>query len=366
MVKVHLLGRYRSGFFLQLKFFLRLSIPFSSFSWLLWLTLWLCRISCTFYYPALQDHTISLFVVNPSHSYIFPLCVALVDVLIKVETITFCSCSLVISFLFFDIQHVACNRLIDLLFNCAVRICAVRIFHIDAIDAVDGFFLVPNQNSLLLSHPFANICFFSGSTQFKNQFVVDWGKVLKPESMLVIMVLSNSVLFSVWLWVIAGILLPHNLVRVVVIIFHVIYLFGLSVKLFLFPYFTQKLFCFLCIRLLVCPCAFYSILLLQFSFVILESLVLIVLIDTVSVSFKSPFCRPYLLIYVFKLYCQICSLFCLIFSSQCIPVFSLLSTFACRRNFFTCPASLIFNPVLFLFEFLREISNISQAYFAPA
>ena len=70
-----------------------------------------------------------------------------------------------------------------------------------------------------------------------------------------------------------------------------------SFMLFLFLYFTPKLFCFLCIRLLV-----------EFSFVILECPVLIISLDPVSVYFKSPFCQ-YLLIYLFKLPYKICQLF---------------------------------------------------------
>ena len=69
----------------------------------------------------------------------------------------------------------------------------------------------------------------------------------------------------------------------------------------MFPYFTPKLFCFLCTQFLVCPRAFSTYLLVEFPFFILECFVLIVFLDPVSVSFKFPFFRQYLLIYLFKL-----------------------------------------------------------------
>ena len=79
---------------------------------------------------------------------------------------------------------------------------------------------------------------------------------------------------------------------------------------FLFPYFTPKLVCFLFISLLVCPCAFFTYFLVEYSFFILECQVLSVLLDSVSVSFKSLFFRQYLPIYLPELYCSICLLFC--------------------------------------------------------
>ncbi len=81
----------------------------------------------------------------------------------------------------------------------------------------------------------------------------------------------------------------------------------------LFPHFTPKLFCFLCIRLLVCTRSFPTNLLVEFSFVILECPDLFLLLDLVSVSFKSLFFRQYLLIYSFKLHHQTCQRFCFVF-----------------------------------------------------
>ena len=75
-------------------------------------------------------------------------------------------------------------------------------------------------------------------------------------------------------------------------------------------YFTPKLFDFLFTRLLVFPRAFSTNLLVDFSLFIFESPVLSALLHPVSVSFKSHFFRQYLLVYLFKLYCQTCSLFC--------------------------------------------------------
>ena len=54
-------------------------------------------------------------------------------------------------------------------------------------------------------------------------------------------------------------------------IFHVIYLFSLSCIFFTFQYFTPKLFCFFCIRLLNCLCVISTYLLVEFSFITLES-----------------------------------------------------------------------------------------------
>ena len=56
---------------------------------------------------------------------------------------------------------------------------------------------------------------------------------------------------------------------------YIIYPFCLFVMYFLSSYFTPKLICFLCIRLLVCPRAFSPYLLVQFSFVIFESSVFV-------------------------------------------------------------------------------------------
>ena len=88
---------------------------------------------------------------------------------------------------------------------------------------------------------------------------------------------SHLVFSWVLLWVIPDVFPPKGLLQVLVILFHVIYSFSLSVMFFPFPYFTPKLFCFLWFWLLVCACAFsiYS----EFSFVVLERPVLFVLLD---------------------------------------------------------------------------------------
>ena len=127
--------------------------------------------------------------------------------------------------------------------------------------------------------------------------------------------------------------------------FYTIYLFGISFMVFLLPYFTPKLSCFLCIRLLYYPCAFSTYLKVGSSFVILDGPVLFIFLHSVLVSFKSLFFRQYLLIYLFNFYRQICLLFCF---SQLIPtylfVFFFLIAFACYRTFFTCPSNLISHP----------------------
>ena len=77
----------------------------------------------------------------------------------------------------------------------------------------------------------------------------------------------------------------------------------------LFPCFTPKFFYFLCICLLISSCAFSNPLV-GFSFIILVWPVFFALFDPVTVSFKSPFFRQYLLIYLYKFFWQTC-LFCL-------------------------------------------------------
>ena len=85
-------------------------------------------------------------------------------------------------------------------------------------------------------------------------------------------------------------------------------IFSISIMFFLFPYFTPKLFCFLCIPLVVCPCRYFTNFLVEFSFIILECSVLFIFIELVPVSFEFPFFRQYLLIYFFQLYSQTCLL----------------------------------------------------------
>ena len=79
---------------------------------------------------------------------------------------------------------------------------------------------------------------------------------------------------------------------------------------FLFPYLTPKLFCLLCIPLIFCPHAFSHYLLVEFCSLHWEYLVLFVLLDSVSVSFKSAFLQQYILICLFKLRYRTSLLFC--------------------------------------------------------
>ena len=130
----------------------------------------------------------------------------------------------------------------------------------------------------------------------------------------------------------------------------------LSFMFFLFPCFTPKLFCF---RFLVCPRVFCTDLLVEFSFVILENLVLIVLLEPSAVSFESPFFHQYLFIYFFKLHFQTCQLFC-------FGLF-ILSKFTCCHTFCTSLSGLISYPgFVFMFGFRLEISILSSTCFAPA
>ena len=57
---------------------------------------------------------------------------------------------------------------------------------------------------------------------------------------------------------------PRGHLQAIVILFRLIYPFSLFVIFFLFPYHISKLFCFLCIRLLISPCAFPTDLLVEF------------------------------------------------------------------------------------------------------
>ena len=112
---------------------------------------------------------------------------------------------------------------------------------------------------------------------------------------------------------------------------------------FLFPYFTPKLFCFLCIRLLVCIWKFSNYFLVEFSFFILECPVFFFLHHLTMSRYL-----PRLPLFP-NTFCLISSCmvghfcpFVFIFASQHIPsCFSFLSTFSCYRNFFTCPSNLI-------------------------
>ena len=117
---------------------------------------------------------------------------------------------------------------------------------------------------------------------------------------------------------------------------------------FLFRYLTPKMFCFLCIRLLICPCAFSIDLLVEFSF-----LILFLLLNGVPLSFESPFFFLYLLIYFFELYGKFCLplIFDFLFHFDTV-YFSFFDIFACSCSFYISPSSLISYPYfVFLFGF---------------
>ena len=80
----------------------------------------------------------------------------------------------------------------------------------------------------------------------------------------------------------------------------------------------QKMFSLLCIHLLMCPCEFSTNWFVQFSLVILESPVLLVLLDQVSISFESLFHCKYRLIYFFQLYFASCRMFWFCFVFVCL------------------------------------------------
>ena len=74
------------------------------------------------------------------------------------------------------------------------------------------------------------------------------------------------------------------------------------VMIFPIPYFVPKSFCLVRIRLLVCLRLYTLNMLVEFSFVVLESLVMSVLFGPVFVSFWSSFFRQYFLISCYELY----------------------------------------------------------------
>ena len=145
----------------------------------------------------------------------------------------------------------------------------------------------------------------------------------------------------------------QGLLQILVILFHVIYPYRFSLIFFLFSYFTPKLFLLHLYQVLGLSLCILHFLIDWLVFVSLESLVLIVLLDPVTVSFKCVFRGQYLLIDLFKLHCQTCLLFCSgLFFPNC--VFSFLSTLT-YHNFFTCFSSLTSYPgFVFLFRFLRR------------
>ena len=131
-----------------------------------------------------------------------------------------------------------------------------------------------DQGSFPLSHPFGYSYFSSASISLKCLSVMDGCGIFKLESMYAIMawhfpIFWMSLSDSRHMSVSCLSLNPCNSFSMLFI-----YPFSFSVMFFLFPYSTPKLFGFLCIHLLVCPCAFPNYLLVEFSFVILKCHVL--------------------------------------------------------------------------------------------
>ena len=150
--------------------------------------------------------------------------------------------------------------------------------------------------------------------------------------------------------------------------FHVFYPFSISVMFFPFPYFTPFFFCFSCIRFLICPDTFFTILFVEFLLLFWKaplclycmtlSQYLLSLLSFANIFwFISSNC-------VIRLVC-----YCLfgIFSFYWVPVrFTFLSSFDCCRSFFICPCILLSHPdFVFLFRFLWEILIVSLINFAP-
>ena len=151
------------------------------------------------------------------------------------------------------------------------------------------------------------------------------------------------------LWAIPGVLSPHVLFRVLVILFPCYlsirpFWCVLSVPTFYSSFLSYASVCW---YVLVHNSSY---LLVEFSFVILESPILLVLFTSVLLSFTSPFFRQYLLIYLFKFFLSDLSTV-----SFCSFYFNLFLCFSpslasCCCNFFLCPSFLISDPdFVFLF-----------------
>ena len=161
----------------------------------------------------------------------------------------------------------------------------------------------------------------------------------------------------------------HMYYRLSLWVLGILFLFYLHINpfcyLFPFQYFSPKLFCFICIQLLVCPHAFSSNLV-DISVVILKCPVLIVLLGPNSVCFKSLFFRQYSCLISSSCIVRFICCFFLSFFPKYFHVFSILTLFACCRNFFFCPSSLIsYSGFLFLFEFLCGPPILSLTNFTP-
>ena len=95
----------------------------------------------------------------------------------------------------------------------------------------------------------------------------------------------------------------------VLLICNVAYPFGFLLMFSWFPYFTPKLFSFLCISLLGCLRTVWPYLLIEFSFIVLECPVLSVLFPPLSISFLIFLLTPVLS----RLFSQIVLLFFLFY-----------------------------------------------------
>ena len=142
--------------------------------------------------------------------------------------------------------------------------------------------------------------------------------------------------------------------------FHVIYPFGLTPTLSLFPYFTPELFSFLDIRLFVCSCTLFIDLFEEFSFNILEGTFLLVLLDPVPVPFESPSFRQYLWSYFFQSIAlsDLSAVVFWLYSFTCILVyFPFLSSIACCHSFFMRPSFSISVWLIFRGIPISSLSN---------
>ena len=164
------------------------------------------------------------------------------------------------------------------------------------------------------------------------------------------------------LWAIPGVCPSQGCLRLLVILFSC-YLFNrlFCYVFFRFLYFTPKLFCFLCILLFICPRAFSTYLLVTF-----ESLFFRQYFFYLSLQGLSDLSA--VLFFVFFLYLYISAHVHFFFSiHNILSCFFFLNIFACCHKLFTGPSSLISHPgFVFLFEFLKETTILSQTNFALA
>ena len=106
--------------------------------------------------------------------------------------------------------------------------------------------------------------------------------------------------------------------------------FGFSVMFSWLLYLAPKFFCFPCIQLLVCLCAIFPYLLVEFFRCFGMSCFVCIILP---ISFKSFFFRPDFLANFHELYCHF-HLCCFAFLSRRLPVFFLcFISFPCCRRF---------------------------------